>query len=93
MISNATNWLKEKKKKDFLRVSALIVFRADQRLDFLVSCKWYSENTKCARNQHLSAPLRKKEDLHFNSQNAKVNYLIRKEHGTHKKARTLPENR
>lgn len=49
----------KKKKKDFLRVSALIVFRTDQRLDFLVSCKWYSENTKCARNQHLSAPLRK----------------------------------
>ena len=35
----------------------------------------------------------KGKDLHFNSQNAKVNYLIRKEHGTHKKARTLPENR
>ena len=91
MISNATNWLKEKKRK--IRVSALIVFRADQRLVFLVSCEWYSENSKCARNQYLSAPLRKKEDFHFNSQNAKVNYLIRKEHGTHKKARTLPENR
>ena len=27
----------------------------------------------------------KGKDLHFNSQNAKVNYLIRREYGTHKK--------